>query len=196
MRARAKTELYDLGQYIVCSVYPGTRVMVGTPGAFSSYVTVTDPQPREPYGCRGTVENSRLSDTPTKHPSGEAELLTKAPPNFSNLVNAGKNTNGLFADIIWSYCRNKTQDCWNNQFSAIRYMEIWLQHPRWWENDEWLVTPRTDDRLNRCAIEPVAGYGCYQEMLGWTCIIVPAKFAMLSGGTQSASVLSGPSVSN
>jgi hypothetical protein len=35
--------LYDLASYYVCFVYPGTRVMVGTPGALSSFVTVMDP---------------------------------------------------------------------------------------------------------------------------------------------------------
>jgi uncharacterized protein len=96
----AKTDLYELFHYIACTVYPGTRVMVGTPGALSSYFTVMDP----PVKCQGIVGNSRLTDTSPADLSGEAELLTKAPQNFSKLVTganlfysdtADKNASGL-----------------------------------------------------------------------------------------------------
>jgi hypothetical protein len=159
--------LDELTKYYACFVYPGTRVMVGTPGALSSFVSVMDIAqassiPTSASGwtrCKGTVENSRLSDT---SPSGLfAELLAKASSNFSKLVTGAnasyqntfdQNARGLLHNIMRAYCRDKPDNCWNDQFDATTYMSIWLRHPDGGLYSEWLFTPRTDDRLNRCAI--------------------------------------------
>jgi hypothetical protein len=159
--------LYDLARYYVCFVYPGTRVMVGTPGALSSFVTVMDPAQASSIAtrfspkCKGTVENSRLSDTPPSGLFGEAELLAKAPSNFSKLVTGNnafyqdtfdQKARGLMQNVIIAYCRDKPYDCSKMQGEATTYMSIWLRHPDGGSYSEWLATPRTDDRLNRCAI--------------------------------------------
>jgi hypothetical protein len=96
--------LYDLTKYYACFVYPGTPVMVGTPGALSSFVIVMDRAQPSPImasdfitRCKGTVENSRLSDTPPSGLFGEAELLAKAPSNFSKLVTGDEKARGLNA---------------------------------------------------------------------------------------------------
>jgi hypothetical protein len=90
-----KTDLDDLFKYIACTEYSGTRVMVGTPGALSSYITVMEPQPVK---CQGTVENSRLADRPPAGLSGEAKLLNEAPQNFSKLVTRSQS-------ILLGHCR-------------------------------------------------------------------------------------------
>ena len=150
--------LGELFSYAACVVYPGTRVMV-TSGALSSLVTVMDDPGT--MKCRGTVENSRLSDTPPKLGEKEllSELLTKAPSNFSKfLTEVHQETFNKYRlyEISTAYCHSKgfdsAPDCGFYQQVAAGRMRTRLRHPDGGKSDEWLATPRTDDRLNRCAI--------------------------------------------
>ena len=64
----------DLFRLTACMVLPGTRVMVGTPGEHSSYVTVIEGPSK---ACSGRVLNARLSDAAPVESENDQSLQSR-----------------------------------------------------------------------------------------------------------------------